>query len=59
VVGALREQPLLTLGRLSAQTGFEVERLAACLPGLAADGLVEAGPAALAGRSSGRVRLAG
>jgi A/G-specific adenine glycosylase len=58
VVGALRERPTLTLAGLSCQTAFELERIIACLPGLVDDGIVHAGPAALAGRSSGRVRLA-
>jgi len=58
VVGALRSEPSLTLARLAGLTGFELERVGEAVSGLAADGLLDAGPAATAGRPLGRVRLA-
>lgn len=47
-----------TLGRLAAEAGEPLDRVAAAVLALARDGLLEAGPAALAGRPSGRVRPA-
>lgn len=58
VVHALRAHDSLTLARLSAETGFELERVLEAVGGLAADGIVRPGPAAAAGRPSGRVGLA-
>ena len=59
VVAALRTHHTLTLARLTAETGFGLERVVDAVGGLAADGLVHAGAAAAQGRASGRVRLAG
>jgi A/G-specific adenine glycosylase len=50
IVRALRSHEALSPERLTAETGFDPERVDAAVAGLAADGLVE--------RSSGRVRLA-
>jgi A/G-specific adenine glycosylase len=58
VVAALRTHPSLSLGRLAALTGQPLERVAAAVTGLVSDGVASAGPAALAGGSGGRVRLA-
>jgi A/G-specific adenine glycosylase len=58
VVRALRGHRALTLGGLSRRTGFGVERVTAAVRALAAEGLLVAGPAAIAGRGRGRVRLA-
>lgn len=57
VVDVLRRHPSITLGRLAAETGFAAGRVRAAVRTLAQDGLVHAGPAALGGRSGGRVRL--
>jgi len=48
-----------TLARLATETGEPLDRVAAAVAALARDGLLEAGPAALAGRPSGRVRPVG
>ncbi len=58
IVRALRTEPSLTLARMSALTGFELERIGRAVSDLAAEGLLEAGEAARAGRPLGRVRLA-
>lgn len=58
VVRALRSEPSLTLTRLAGITGFELERIGEAVSVLAAEGLLDAGPAATAGRPRGRVRLA-
>jgi len=47
-----------TIASLSRETGVSADRVTAAVAALADDGLVEAGPAALAGRPGGRVRLA-
>jgi A/G-specific adenine glycosylase len=58
VLRVLREGTGATsLGRLAAQAGLPRERIAAAVTTLDRDGLVRAGPAALAGRSRGRVDL--
>ena len=59
MVSHLRRRADVTLVGLAAETGFPLERVASAVAALASDGLVEAGPAALAGRPRGRVRLAG
>ena len=56
VVRVLRGGPA-TVGRLATATGSPRARIAVALSGLVRDGLVEAGPAALAGSASGRARL--
>jgi len=58
VVATLRVRHSVTLARLAIATGYPVDQIAAATADLAADGLVRAGPGALAGRQSGRVRLA-
>jgi A/G-specific adenine glycosylase len=57
VVADLRERPVATLGGLAHRLGQRVDRVAAAVRVLASEGLVRAGPAALAGRPSGRARL--
>jgi len=57
VVRSLRPGSSSTLGELVARTGLDRGRIAQAIASLEADGLIEAGPAALAGRPSGRVRL--
>ncbi len=57
VIAALRERSSASLGALSRDLGQAPDRIHRAIAGLAADGLVEAGPAALAGRPGGRVRL--
>ena len=59
VVSRLRRRAEATLAGLAGETGFPVGRVASAVAALAWDGLIEAGPAALAGRPGGRVRLAG
>jgi len=59
VVAVLRTRRSASMRALASSTGLAPESLAAVVGGLVADGLVAAGPAALAGRPSGRVRLAG
>lgn len=59
VVSRLRRLEDANLAGLAGETGFPLERVATAVGALASDGLVEAGPAALAGRPRGRVRLAG
>lgn len=55
VLALLRERGEVSLGRLESEVGDR--RLAEAVRALVADGLVSVGPAALAGRPSGRVRL--
>ncbi len=57
VVEQLLARESATLGSLAATAGLPLDRMAKVVEGLVADGLVAAGPAALAGRASGRVRL--
>lgn len=57
IVDALREAESLTLGDLAGRWSEPLERVAAAVAGLAADGLIQAGPAALEGRAAGSVRL--
>ncbi len=59
VVSRLRRREDATLAGLAGETGFPLERVASAVTALASDGLIEAGPAALAGRPRGRARLAG
>jgi A/G-specific adenine glycosylase len=56
VIRALRQRPA-TVGSLVARTGMSRVRVAAAISALAAEGLVRAGPGALAGHDRGRVRL--
>jgi A/G-specific adenine glycosylase len=58
VVRVLRAQPGATLDSMAREFGEPIERVAAAVAALAADGVVSAGRAALAGRPGGRVRLA-
>jgi A/G-specific adenine glycosylase len=59
IVDVLRgRRGAMSLAALAATTGEPFDRVAACIARLRADGLVAAGPAALAGRRAGRVRLA-
>jgi A/G-specific adenine glycosylase len=58
VVAVLRERRSARLSTLAARTGFEPARVAGAVAALHADGVLVAGPAALAGRRSGVVRLA-
>jgi A/G-specific adenine glycosylase len=55
VLRTLRSSTPVSVERLVAATGFPADRVAAAVRGLAADGVVVAGPAALAGRPRGRV----
>jgi A/G-specific adenine glycosylase len=57
VVASLRDVPSRTLGTLARSLGTSTATAAEAVRSLARDGLVRAGPAALAGRSSGRIRL--
>lgn len=59
IVRALRRHPSLTLGSLVREVGGPRERVERAVRQLAGEGLVRAGPAALAGRRNGRVRLPG
>jgi A/G-specific adenine glycosylase len=58
VVRALRAHESLTIGRLVAETGFSSDRVVPAVSALAREGIVAAGPAAVAGSARGRVRLA-
>ena len=58
IVRVLRPAGSLTLGRLVAETGFAIERVVPSVTALAGEGIVAAGPAAIAGSPRGRVRLA-
>jgi A/G-specific adenine glycosylase len=57
VLRHLRARERSTLRRVSAETGHGHERVAQAVQALAAEGLLHAGPAALAGRASGGIRL--
>jgi A/G-specific adenine glycosylase len=57
VVSALREHASSTMARLSTTTGAALPMVTEAIGGLVADGIVEATPAAMAGRPGGRVRL--
>lgn len=59
VVRALVGRRSATLRTLADETGFPAGRVRDVFGGLVRDGLVDAGPGALAGRAAGRVRLAG
>ena len=56
IMRVLRRGPA-TMAGLISETDHPIERVRIAVAALAADGLVAAGPAALAGRPSGRVRL--
>jgi A/G-specific adenine glycosylase len=58
VVRALRAHESLTIGGLAAETGFAEDRVLPSVSALAREGIVSAGPAAIAGSPRGRVRLA-
>jgi len=58
VVDFLRRRGSWSLGAIARGTGFSPDRVREAVDALRLDGLVEAGPAALAGRPGGRVRLA-
>jgi A/G-specific adenine glycosylase len=58
VVRALREREgSLSIAAIAAATTTQPPRIASVIPGLVADGVVSAGPRALAGDARGRVRL--
>jgi A/G-specific adenine glycosylase len=57
VVTVLRHRRSLTLGSLASAVGRDLASVARAVRALEADGLASAGPAALAGRASGRVAL--
>jgi A/G-specific adenine glycosylase len=57
VVAVLRRRRSLTLGSLADAVGRDLASVARAVRALEADGLARAGPAALAGRASGRVAL--
>jgi A/G-specific adenine glycosylase len=57
VVRVLLEREQMTLGALASVTGRPGAEVATAVRGLAAEGLVRAGPAALRGDTRGRVRL--
>ena len=57
VVAALRDRERITLRGLVEATGHDADRVVAAVAALAEEGMVAAGPAALAGRPAGRVRL--
>ncbi len=58
VVGALRAHRSVSLGTLADHVDQPLERVQAAVAGLVRDGVASAGPAAMAGRREGRVRLA-
>jgi A/G-specific adenine glycosylase len=58
IVAMLREHGRTSVGAISTRLELPPERIAEALAGLRADGLVAAGPAAVAGRPRGRVALA-
>jgi A/G-specific adenine glycosylase len=58
VVDALRRNGSSSLDAIARGTGFPTDRIREAVETLRRDGLVEAGPAAVAGRPAGRVRLA-
>jgi A/G-specific adenine glycosylase len=57
VLAKLRETGVASFHTLVRESGGPRDRVLAAVQALAADGLVEAGPGALAGRPGGRVRL--
>jgi A/G-specific adenine glycosylase len=57
VIRMLRDRPWASVGALARDSGESVDRVAEAIRALAHDGLVEASPAALAGRPRGRARL--
>ena len=57
IVETLREVRSVSVGELARRWDEPVERVASAVAALSAEGLVRAGPAALAGRPGGRVRL--
>jgi A/G-specific adenine glycosylase len=59
VVRLLRSHRVASLGRLARDSGLPLDLVTVAVGALAAEGIVEAGPAALDGRARGRVRLAG
>jgi A/G-specific adenine glycosylase len=59
VVRALVGRRSATLRTIAEETGLPARRIRDAVGGLIRDGLVDAGPGALAGRAAGRVRLAG
>jgi A/G-specific adenine glycosylase len=59
VLRVLREAGPATLGTLARRSGHPAARVGSAVAALASEGLVEAGPAALAGRPRGHVRLPG
>jgi len=58
VVRFLRDNSLATVAQLCRASAQPADRVAAAVSALVIDGVVRAGPAALAGRPRGRVRLA-
>lgn len=58
IVRVLRDRPASTIAALESATGFGSAEVRRVLGDLHRDGVVVAGPAALAGRERGRVRLA-
>lgn len=59
VVRVLRERPAATIGAIADRIGSDAERVLVAVRELHREGILHAGPAALAGRTTGRVRLAG
>jgi A/G-specific adenine glycosylase len=57
LIAELRAAPARTLASLSRTAGVPLESVALAIRALAREGLVDAGPGALAGRPGGRVRL--
>jgi A/G-specific adenine glycosylase len=59
VVRVLRGRPEATVASIALDVGADADRVLAAVLDLHREGIVHAGPAALAGRVTGRVRLAG
>ena len=57
LIRELIDRPWSTIGAMARATGEPVDRVADAVRALAADGMVRAGPAALAGSRAGRVSL--
>jgi A/G-specific adenine glycosylase len=57
IVRALRDRPFASVGDLAKETGEARERVVDAIRSLAADRVVDASPAALAGRPRGRIGL--
>jgi DNA-binding transcriptional ArsR family regulator len=57
IVRALRDRSSASVGDLARETGETRERVAEAIRSLAGDGVVDAWPAALAGRPRGRIEL--